>query len=116
MHNINGFTKRVIFIIRNIPEGNVLTYGKVAGLAGKPYGSRQVSWLLHSLSGEYNLPWHRVINSQGKISLRGEGYRQQRMLLELEGVEFSSQDKISLKKYLWEIETIEEIDRYKTSI
>lgn len=106
---LDEFTKRVTFIISRIPEGKVLTYGRVAALAGKPYGARQVSWILHSLSKKHNLPWHRVINSQGKISLPKPGYDLQKKLLVLEGIKFSQNDKIELKKYLWNINSMDEI-------
>lgn len=106
---LDEFTKRVTFIISRIPEGKVLTYGRVAALAGKPYGARQVSWILHSLSKKHNLPWHRVINSQGKISLRGQGFDLQKELLVLEGIKFSQNGKIELQKYLWNINSMDEI-------
>ncbi|MBU1342451.1 MAG: MGMT family protein [Proteobacteria bacterium] len=96
------FTKRVLLVMANIPEGKVLTYGRVAALAGKPSGARQVSRLLHSMSEKYHLPWHRVVNSHGKISLRpSQGYELQKALLESEGVEFSQKDIIDLRIYLW---------------
>jgi len=93
------FTKRVIDIIKTIPEGKVMTYGQIANIAGKPRGARQVSWILHSMSKKYHLPWHRVINSKGEISLRGS---EQEELLALEGVEKDLSRKIDLSIYLWE--------------
>lgn len=65
---ISTFTKKIIQHIRKIPEGEVATYKQIAELAGKPQGSRGVAWVLHSSSIAYKLPWHRVLNSQGKIS------------------------------------------------
>jgi methylated-DNA-protein-cysteine methyltransferase-like protein len=66
--------------------------------------------LLHSSSKKYNLPWHRVINSQGKIVLKSEdGKDFQKILLEKEGVEFLDKNKIDLKKYLWEIDSLTSI-------
>jgi len=106
----SDFTQDVIKIIKNIPVGKVLTYGKIAKLAGNPNGARQVSWLLHSSSKKYNLPWHRVINSQGKIALKTQdGQDYQKILLEKEGVEIGSTNKIDLKKYLWEIESLKNL-------
>ncbi|MHA1457965.1 MAG: MGMT family protein [Promethearchaeota archaeon] len=61
------FTQEVIKIIKNIPKGKVLTYGMIAKLAGNPRAARQVSWILHSSSKKYDLPWHRVINSKVKF-------------------------------------------------
>lgn len=94
------FTERVIDIIRAIPEGKVLTYGAVAALAGNPRGARQVSRILHSSSEKHNLPWHRVINSRGCISLPPGGREVQRKLLEDEGVVFGTDGCIDLAVYL----------------
>lgn len=96
------FTEDVLRIIRDIPPGKVLTYGRVAALAGKPNGARQVSRLLHSMSEKYDLPWHRVINAGGKISLKPSyGFELQKALLESEGVCFSKQETVDLNIYLW---------------
>lgn len=96
------FTEQVLFIIGSIPPGKVLTYGKVAALAGNSRGARQVSRILSSMSGKYNLPWHRVINGKGKISLPDPGYSLQKTKLEEEGIVFGPGDTINLKVYLWE--------------
>ena len=104
------FTENVIHIIRHIPEGKVLTYGTIAALAGSPRGARQVTRILHSSSRKHNLPWHRVINSSGKISLKHPAaYHEQKVLLESEGIVFSKDDQIDLKKYLWSIRSIIEL-------
>lgn len=64
-----------------------MTYGQIARLAGNPRAARQVSRALHSMSRKYELPWHRVINSHGKVAIRDEeGYEIQRMSLESEGI------------------------------
>ncbi|MHA1240718.1 MAG: MGMT family protein [Promethearchaeota archaeon] len=106
----SDFTQDVIKIIKNIPVGKVLTYGKIAKLAGNPRAARQVSWLLHSSSKKYKLPWHRVINSLGKIALKSQdGQDYQKILLEKEGVEINSTNKIDLKKYLWEIKSLKNL-------
>lgn len=96
------FTEKVVKIIKSIPSGKVSTYGRVAALAGKPGSARQVSRLLHSMSARHQLPWHRVINAQGTISLKpSNGYELQKALLESEGVEFSLKGEIDLDTYLW---------------
>ena len=95
------FTERVVRLIRGIPQGRVASYGQLAALAGFPAASRQVVHLLHSLSAKEGLPWHRVINSRGTISLIGRDYELQRGLLEGEGIEFGLHDRIDLKRYLW---------------
>jgi methylated-DNA-protein-cysteine methyltransferase-like protein len=101
---VSEFTKKVLQLIQAIPEGRVATYKQIAELAGKPQGSRGVSWILHSSSVTYNLPWHRVINSQGKISFdpASSNYREQKRKLKREGIVFSDEDKLSLPKYQWQ--------------
>ena len=101
--NVTGdFSQRVKDVIKRIPRGKVATYGQIAAMAGNPRGARQVVWLLHSSAMKDKLPWHLVINKQGKISLGpGRGYEIQRQLLENEGVRFGLQDRIDLDKFLW---------------
>lgn len=103
MDTRTDFTKKVIKLIKAIPEGKVATYGLIAKLAGKPQGSRGVGWILHSSTQGNDLPWQRVIKSGGSLSfpLMSSEYLRQKRLLELEGVEFTSSGKIDLKKYLW---------------
>ena len=96
------FTEVVIQVIKKIPKGKVATYGQIATLAGSPRAARQVVRILHSSSKKHNLPWHRVINSQGKIALReNEGFEIQKGLLEKEKVKVADSGKIDLDKYLW---------------
>lgn len=95
------FTETVIQIIQSIPSGNVMTYGQIAAIAGNPRGARQVSRILHSMSEKYNLPWHRVINSKGGISLNGLPGFTQGELLSKEGIEVIDK-KIDLKKHLYD--------------
>ncbi len=96
------FHKSACRVLKRIPRGKVCTYGTVAALAGNPRGARQVVRVLHSSSTTEKLPWHRVVNAQGKISLPpGSGYELQKALLEKEGVIFGVGDRINLKKYLW---------------
>ena len=96
------FTTRVIAIIDQIPYGMVSTYGVIAECAGNHRGARQVARILHSSSQKHNLPWHRVINRMGKISLRQfSGHEEQRQLLEQEGVLFDDNGRVDLDLYLW---------------
>ena len=95
------FTERVVKLVRRIPRGKVATYGQIAVLAGNAYASRQVARLLHSLSDKEKLPWQRVINSRGTISLRAQAGERQRSLLEREGVQFGLHGRIELARYLW---------------
>lgn len=99
---MEAFTQKVIEIINSIPEGSVSTYGTIALMAGQPNGARQVTRIIHSMSRKYDLPWHRIINAKGLISLpKPYGYYEQKKLLEREGIEFDEKDRIDLKKYLW---------------
>jgi len=100
--NTNPFSQKVKELIRNIPEGKVATYGQIAAYAGNPLGARQVVRILHTSSMKDRLPWHRVINRKGQIALKpGQVYEMQKQLLQKEGVTFSDNDVIDLKKYLW---------------
>lgn len=97
-----SLTERIKQLIKQIPAGKIATYGQIAIYAGNPRASRQVSWVLHSSSRKENLPWHRVINSKGRISLpKDRGYDLQKKLLEKEGVVFEENDFIDLDKYIW---------------
>ena len=106
----SDFTNKVVHIIKSIPKGKILTYGFISKLAGNPRAARQVSWLLHSSTKKYDLPWHRVINSRGIIALKSiEDKEYQKNLLEQEGIIVSEGYKINLKDYLWKIDSIENI-------
>ncbi|TYB31163.1 MAG: MGMT family protein [Candidatus Mcinerneyibacterium aminivorans] len=97
---MNEFSECVIKIINSIPEGKVMTYGQIAAMAGNPRAARAVSWILHSGSKKHNLPWHRVINSKGGISIKSrKGYKEQKQRLKEEGISFNKNDKINLEKY-----------------
>jgi methylated-DNA-protein-cysteine methyltransferase related protein len=94
------FTEQVIRIVQSIPEGKVMTYGGVASAAGSPRGARQVVRILHSMSGKYKLPWHRVINAKGMISLvEDESRSLQKLQLLGEGIVFDERDVIDLALY-----------------
>jgi methylated-DNA-protein-cysteine methyltransferase-like protein len=97
-----SFSRRVKDVIKCIPYGNVATYGQVASVAGNYRAARQVAWILHSSSEKDNLPWHRVINRKGEISLQpGCGFEKQKQLLEKEGVTFDRRGRIDLEHFLW---------------
>ncbi|NQX71804.1 MGMT family protein [Paenibacillus alba] len=101
------FTQRVIQIIKDIPEGKVMTYGQIARLAGSPRGARQVVRILHAMSTKHRLPWHRVINAQGEIAIQDdEGSHMQSFLLQAEGVTIKDQRYVSLEQYRHEMEPL----------
>lgn len=94
------FTEQVIRIIQSIPEGKVMTYGGVARAAGSPRGARQVVRILHSMSRKHKLPWHRVINAKGMISLtEDESSSLQKLYLQEEGIIFNEKGVVDLQKY-----------------
>ncbi|QDE31384.1 MULTISPECIES: MGMT family protein [Shewanella] len=94
--------ERIWFIVNLIPEGTVLPYGIVADLAGLPGRARYVSRALKLAPKTLALPWHRVINSQGKISFEkySEPFQTQLELLRLEGIKVNA-GKILLSQYQW---------------
>ena len=97
-----SFTERVKAAIKAIPRGRVATYGLIALQAGNHRAARQVVWVLHSSSGCDRLPWHRVINSRGRIALApGAGFEEQRERLLREGVAVDARGRIDLERHLW---------------
>lgn len=106
MKELESFTIRAKRLIKRVPKGKVATYGQVAALAGSPLGARQVVRILHSSSRKDKLPWHRIINGSGKISLLpGQGYEEQKALLLGEGVVFDKTDCIDLDRFQWQPQT-----------
>jgi len=87
-------------VVLEIPPGHVLTYGEVARLSGMPRAARRVSQALRRAPRGMKLPWHRVINAQGKISFpeNSAGWQQQKEMLEDEGVIFLN-GKIDLEHF-----------------
>ena len=99
---IDNSKQRIYQVVSMIPSGCVATYGQVAELAGLSRAARLVGTTLSRLPGDSQLPWHRVINSQGRISLPPDSpaYTQQKDRLEQEGVEFAG-ERLSLRRYRW---------------
>lgn len=94
---------RIYSVVRRIPRGRVATYGQVAELAGLPGHARQVGYALHALPEGTTVPWHRVVNASGGISLRSTGGHEldQRLRLDGEGVGFNVAGKVVLARYRW---------------
>ena len=95
---------RIYAVVARVPRGRVVTYGQVAALAGLPRQARLVGYAMHGLPDGSTLPWHRVINAQGKVSVRsfaGPSEGLQRHLLEEEGVAFGDGGRVNLKRYRW---------------
>lgn len=99
---MQDFTRSVIEVIKRIPPGKVCTYGRIGAMAGQTNGARQVTRILHSMSRRHDLPWHRVININGFISLpKHGGYDEQKDRLRREGITFDKIDRVDLETYLW---------------
>ncbi len=104
-----AFFPSVWKIVRLVPPGKVIAYGQVAGYIPAPpgvppedYAAFRARWVGNAMAAcPKDVPWQRVINAQGKISLR-DGSNTQRTLLEAEGVEFDSRDRVDFKRYGWE--------------
>ncbi len=99
-----GRNARVYAVVHRIPRGRVATYGQIARLAGLGRHARQVGYALHALPERSTVPWHRVVNAQGRISPRGDGAwpTEQRFRLEREGIVIARSGAIDLERYRWD--------------
>ncbi len=99
--------ERIYALVRQIPKGQVATYGQVAELCSMPRQARLVGYALYRVDPESDVPWHRVINAKGEVSespfRNGSDYLQ-RSLLEDEGIVFDSNGKINLRLYRWDFQ------------
>ncbi len=113
-----NFYEQVYTVVRHIPCGKVTSYGRIAEMLGRPRAARAVGFALNALKDKKNkhayedIPWQRVVNSQGRISIvnREYGAQQQADLLRSEGVAVSHDLRIDLEQYLWEGLHLLEID------
>src|SRR4051812_746362 len=99
---MSEFKERMIAVIRSIPPGHVMSYGQVAAYMGIPRAARQVGWTLRSIESSVNLPWWRVLNNSGRISIDGNLYNDkhiQRKLLEAEGIIILDNYTLDINKY-----------------
>ena len=93
-----GFAAAVYAVVAQIPVGKVLTYGRIAALAGFPRRARMVGRLMSGASTEHGLPCHRVVNSMGRPA---PCWPQQAALLREEGVAVRGNGCVDMKKHLW---------------
>lgn len=97
--------ERIYKLVLRIPRGRVMTYGQIARLLEDRYSPRLVGWALHvTPKDERNIPWHRVINSQGGISTGRVIIHEpnlQKWLLEAEGVIFDDRGRCDLARFQW---------------
>ena len=99
---MDQFLVQIFAVIHQIPCGKVTTYGDIAKLAGYPGYARHVGKALGNLPKDSKHPWFRVINSQGRISLKGQHLVRQRELLIAEDIEVTNDGKVSLRKFRWQ--------------
>lgn len=99
------FRERVLLIVDAIPDGRVLTYGDVATLAGSPRAARAVGGILRH-EQRHTVPWHRVINAAGRVSVGGTPGRalKQIELLQSEGHSFDANHRLDLPATRWKLE------------
>ena len=96
-----GFFHEVYQVVASIPEGSVMTYGMIAAILGRPRASRIVGYAMHDAPSESNLPCHRVVSKDGRLSpesIFGAGV--QRRKLEAEGIHFLENGSIDMEKHL----------------
>lgn len=102
---MSPFKAKVIEIIRMVPQGKVVSYGQVAAYTGAPRAAREVGWVLRE--AKEDMPWWRVLNNAGKISIDGNmsaDKNLQRKLLENDGVEVGENFVLDMEKYRWKLE------------
>jgi methylated-DNA-protein-cysteine methyltransferase-like protein len=113
-----NFYQQVYAVVRRIPRGKVTSYGRIAQMLGRPRAARAVGYALNALKDKNDdpayadIPWQRVVNSQGRISIVNREYSAQRQgeILREEGVVVSKELRINLDIYLWEGLHLVEID------
>lgn len=98
---------RIYNVVRKIPRGRVATYGQIAALCGSPRAARVVGWALRSVVDSKRVPWQRVVNKGGMISIENMQAPKelQANLLRAEGVEVTERDDnfwIDLNRFGWE--------------
>ena len=110
--NEQKYRRRVYEIVKQIPVGRVMTYGQIAAILGEGYTPRTVGYVMHAADTE-NVPWQRVINSQGACSTgrMTVPVNLQQQILEAEGVKFNEKSRCDLKVYQWSPEGFEEKEK-----
>lgn len=102
--NPDSLRQKIYAVVRRVPRGKVATYGQIAEIAGLEGHARQVGYAMAALNLGSALPWHRIINAQGRVSMRSAGAGStivQQQLLEREGIVFNEGGRVSLVRYRW---------------
>lgn len=99
-----SFFEKVYILVRMIPRGRVASYGQIAAYLGHPRAARTVGWALHGIPEGSDVPWQRVINAKGRITISNVEYSAtlQRQLLEEEGIIFGDDERVDMGAYRWE--------------
>ncbi len=95
------FKEGVVRVVKMIPKGKVASYGQVALYVGIPRAARQVGWILRGLDRKTEVPWWRVVNNEGRISIKHSKFnaQEQAQLLREEGVEVDNELNLEIEKY-----------------
>ena len=98
---MSKFKDRVVKIVKMIPRGQVMSYGQVALYVGVPRAARQVGWILRGLHKETPVPWWRVVNNEGRISIKHSKFHalEQKAILEKEGLKIAKDLTFAIEKY-----------------
>jgi methylated-DNA-protein-cysteine methyltransferase-like protein len=98
---MSKFKEQVIKVVNLIPYGKVASYGQIALYVGAPRAARQVGWILNQLESKTPVPWWRVVNNEGRISIKASRYtaHDQKILLEDEGVKVDSDFTFDIESY-----------------
>ena len=99
---MSEFKDSVIYIIQQVPFGKVVSYGQVAVYVGVHRAARQVGWILNQTEGKVDLPWWRVVNNQGRISIKGTEFNTpllMKRMLESENVSVNDDYTFDIEKY-----------------
>ncbi|TCL56805.1 methylated-DNA-protein-cysteine methyltransferase-like protein [Hydrogenispora ethanolica] len=100
MKFLQGFFQEVYEVVQRVPAGKAVTYGQIAAWIGRPHSARVVGWAMRV--GPEGLPWHRVVNRHGGLAPGCE--LEQRLRLAAEGVTFTSDGRVDLKRHGWSVQ------------
>lgn len=99
---MSEFKNAVIYTIQQVPFAKVASYGQIAAYVGVPRAARQVGWILNQSEGKVELPWWRIVNNEGRISIKGTDFNSpllMKQMLENEGVEVNDDYTFDIEKY-----------------
>ena len=98
----NKLFARIYEVVNQVPPGKAASYGQIAQIVGAGCDARMVGYAMAGTPEGSGIPWQRIVNREGKISLPGKGGEIQRMRLEAEGVTFDARGRIDMKRFGWQ--------------